>query len=189
MILEWNISGLFDRFKGVWEWTTEMLLTWGVWIAMGSLAMLGLLGTIVPFLPGHLLIFVAAFIPYFSLENEGGIENWGLIVLGLGLILAQVLEFLSGAVGTRWFGGTKWGAFGAFVGGIVGIFFMPFGLLLGPLIGAFACEWILTDKTVKPAAASGVGSVIGTVTGMVLKVIVALLMVGVLLADLFWVQF
>ena len=173
--------GFSSDFEGMWEWMTEMMLTWGVWIAMGSLVMLGLIGTIVPFLPGHLLIFAAAFIPYFSLENEGGVEIWGLIALGLFLILAQVLEFLSGAVGTRWFGGTKWGAFGAVVGGIVGIFFMPFGLLLGPLIGAFACEWILTDKTVKPATASGVGSVIGTLTGMILKVIVALVMVGVLL--------
>lgn len=187
-ILEWDVSGVFANLVGMWEWMTCMVLTWGVWIAMGSLVILGLIGTIVPFLPGHLLIFAAAFVPFFSLEDEGGVELWGLLVLGIGLVLAQVLEFMSGAVGTRWFGGTRWGAFGAFVGGIVGIFFMPFGLLLGPLIGAFSCEWILTDKTVKPATASGVGSVIGTLTGMVLKIVVALIMIAVLLADILWIE-
>ena len=170
----------------MWDWITDFAITWGVSIATGSLVILGLAGTVIPFLPGHLLIFAAAFVPFFALEDRGDIEWWGLVLLGIGLIVAQVLEFLSGAVGTRWFGGTKWGAFGAFVGGIVGIFFMPFGLLLGPLIGAFGCEWIFTDKTVKPATASGVGSVIGTVAGMVLKIVVALLMVAVLVIDLFW---
>lgn len=170
----------------MWDWISDFAITWGVWIAMGSLVMLGLAGTVVPFLPGHLLIFAAAFIPFLSLNDGGGVEWWGIIMLGIGVIVAQVLEFLSGAVGTRWFGGTRWGAFGAVVGGIVGIFFMPFGLFLGPLIGAFACEWILTDKTLKPATASGVGSVIGTVAGMLMKIVVAILMVAVLAIDLFW---
>ena len=170
----------------MWDWISDFAITWGVWIAMGSLVMLGLAGTVVPFLPGHLLIFAAAFIPFLSLNDGGGVEWWGIITLGIGVIVAQVLELLSGAVGTRWFGGTRWGAFGAVVGGIVGIFFMPFGLFLGPLIGAFACEWILTDKTLKPATASGVGSVIGTVAGMLMKIVVAILMVAVLAIDLFW---
>ncbi|MDB4645818.1 hypothetical protein OAF32_02640 [Akkermansiaceae bacterium] len=55
----------------VWDWIIEMTLTWGVWIATGSLVGLGLIGTIVPFLPGHLLIFGAAFIPFFSLPDRG----------------------------------------------------------------------------------------------------------------------
>ena len=163
-----------------------MTVTWSVWIATGSLVMLGVIGTIVPFLPGHLLIFGAAFIPFFTLEDRGGLEWWLLVALGVGLIVAQVLEYLSGALGTRWFGGTKWGAFGAFVGGIVGLFFMPFGLLLGPLIGAAGCEWLFAEKTMKPATVSGVGSVVGTVTGLGLKIVVALLMVAVFAVDLFW---
>ena len=170
----------------VWDWIIEMTLTWGVWIATGSLVGLGLIGTIVPFLPGHLLIFGAAFIPFFSLPERGGLEWWLLVALGVGLIVAQVLEYLSGAVGSRWFGGTKWGAFGAFAGGIVGLFFMPFGLLLGPLIGAAGCEWLFAKKTATPATVSGVGSVIGTVAGLVLKMVVAVLMVVVFAIDLFW---
>lgn len=186
-ILEWAVRLIYGKFDSMWDWISDFVMTWGVWVATGSLVMLGLAGTVVPFLPGPLLIFAAAFVPFFTLDDGGGVEWWGIIVLGLGLILSQVLEYLSGAVGTMWFGGTKWGAFGAFVGGIVGVFFMPFGLLLGPLIGAFTCEWLLTEKTVKPATASGVGSVIGTLTGMVLKIIVALIMTAVLIADIFWI--
>lgn len=171
---------------GVWEGSSEFALTWGVWMITGTLVVLGLVGTVVPFLPSHFLIFAAACIPFFTLDDGGGVEWWGIVVLGAGLIIGQVIEFLSGAVGTRWFGGTKWGAFGAFVGGIVGVFFMPFGLLLGPFVGAFVCEWFLTDKTVKPATVSGVGSVIGTITGMALKIVVAVLMVIVLVVGLFW---
>lgn len=172
----------------MWEWILEMTLTWGVWIVTGSLVLLGLIGTVVPFLPGHLLIFAAAFVPFFLLEDHGNVEWWGIVVLGIGLIVALVLEYLSGAMGSRWFGGTKWGSFGAFAGGIAGLFFMPFGLVLGPLIGAAGCEWLLAEKTVKPAAVSGVGSVIGTMAGLVLKIVVALLMVVFFVADLFWIN-
>ncbi len=63
---------------------------------------------------------------------------------------------------------------------------MPFGLLLGPLIGAAGCEWLFAEKTMKPATVSGVGSVIGTVAGLGMKIVVALLMVVVFAIDLFW---
>lgn len=169
----------------MWETMTQAGFEWAVWLCTWILVAVGLLGTVVPFLPGHLLIFAAALVPYFSLADHGRVSVWGMVALGLGLVLAQVLEFLSGAMGARWFGGTRWGAFGAFTGGIVGIFFMPFGLLLGPLIGASVCEWLLAEKTVRPATVSGVGSVVGTVTGLVLKVVVALVMVMVLTLDIF----
>jgi len=166
----------------MWDW----LLDWGIGIATVSLVIVGLLGTIVPFLPGHLFILGAAFVPFFTLEDSGGVEVWGLVTLGVGIALAQALEFCSGAMGTRWFGGTKWGAFGAIVGGFLGLFFLPLGLILGPLIGSFVCEWRFADQEVKPAAVSGVGSVVGTLTGMLFNLIVGVLMVIVLVVDIFF---
>lgn len=164
---------------------TEWILEWGIWIATVSLVFVGLVGTIVPFLPGHLFILGAAFVPFFALEDSGGVEVWGLVTMGVGIALAQAFEFFSGAMGTRWFGGTKWGAFGAFVGGLVGLFFMPFGLILGPLIGSFVGEWGFANQEVKPATVSGVGSVVGTLTGMVVNVIVGIAMVVVFVVDIF----
>lgn len=157
-----------------------------VWFVTWSLVVVGLIGTLVPFLPGHLFIFLAALVPWFAKEDHGGLQWWSLAILGFGLVLAQALEFLSGAVGSRWFGGSRWGAFGAFTGGIVGLFFFPFGLILGPLIGAVLCEWLFAKKAAKPATVSGVGSVIGTLGGLALKVLLAALMAAYLVADVYY---
>ena len=85
----------------MWEWLINNVILWSAWIVTACLVILGLIGTVVPFLPGHLFIFAAAFVPYFSLDDRGGVEWWGLVLLGVGLITAQVLEYLSGAMGSR----------------------------------------------------------------------------------------
>ena len=140
-----------------------------------------------PFLPGHLILFFAAAGHWLMLRQDSGVEWWTFVVLGFLLISSQVFEFLSGAAGTRWFGGTRWGAAGALIGGMVGIFFIPFGLILGPLIGSMFCEFVFAKKEVRPATISGVGSVLGTVAGMVVKIIVGVLMDVWFLVDVIWV--
>lgn len=161
-------------------------MNWGVWLVAGCLAAIGLAGTIIPFLPGHLLIVGAGLVPFFSLEDQGGVSLWGVALLVTGLVVAQLLEFLSGAMGSRWFGGTRWGAFGAITGGIIGIFFFPIGLLLGPLLGAFVSEWLFANQAFRPATKSGIGSAVGTLSGMAIKVVVAVVMVAILAVDIFW---
>ena len=74
---------------------------------------------------------------------------------------------------------------GALIGGIVGMFFMPFGLLLGPLIGAFVFEMALARKETRPAAISGVGSVVGTLAGMGIKMVIGSLMILWFFIDVF----
>ena len=172
------------------DFLIESLPVMGVlaaWLVTACLLALGLVGTLVPFLPGHLILFFAAVGHWLMLRGESGVEWWAFVVLGLLLALSQVFEFLSGAMGTRWFGGTRWGAAGALIGGIVGIFFIPFGLILGPLIGAMFCEFVFAKKEVRPATVSGVGSVLGTVAGMVIKIIVGILMIVWFVVDVIWV--
>ena len=161
--------------------------TVAAWMATISLLALGFVGTLVPFLPGHLILFFAAIAHWLMLRQDSGVEWWTFVVLGFLLILSQVFEFLSGAAGTRWFGGTRWGAAGALIGGMVGIFFIPFGLILGPLIGSMFCEFVFAKKEVRSATVSGVGSVLGTVAGMVIKIIVGVLMIIWFLLDVIWV--
>ena len=100
------------------------------WLVTTCLLLAGLIGTLIPFLPGHLIIFIAAVGHWLMLRDESGVEWWTFVVLAVLLIVSQVLEFLSGAMGARWFGGSRWGAAGALLGGIVGMFFLPFGLIL-----------------------------------------------------------
>ena len=174
---------------GVVDFLYESLPLMGfvaAWVVTACLLMLGLVGTLVPFLPGHLILFFAAVGHWLMLRQDSGVEWLTLVVLGFLLILSQVFEFLSGAAGTRWFGGTRWGAAGALIGGMGGIFFIPFGLILGPLIGSMFCEFVFAKKEVRPATVSGVGSVLGTVAGMVVKIIVGVLMIVWFLVDVIW---
>ena len=157
------------------------------WLVTVCLLLAGFIGTLIPFLPGHLIIFLAAVGHWLMLRDDSGVEWWTCTVLAVLLFVSQVLEFLSGAMGTRWFGGTRWGAGGALLGGIVGMFFMPFGLILGPLIGATSFEFAFAKQEVRPATVSGVGSVLGTVAGLVIKMIVGVLMVVWFVVDVFWI--
>ncbi len=165
----------------------QILIDYGVWLVTGALMLTGLVGTFLPVLPGHLLIFIAAWVPWFARGDHGGLEWWSFVVLAFGVVLAQAAEFLGGAVGSKRFGGSRWGSFGAVAGGLVGLFFMPFGLLLGPLCGAFLCEWIFAKKQSREAAVSGVGSVLGALGGAVVSFVIALAMVVYLVADIFWI--
>ena len=189
------------------------------WMITGALLILGLMGTLIPSLPGHLLIFFAAVSHRLMLGSDSGVEWWTFAVLGVLLIISQVLEFMSGAMGTRWFGGSKWGALGALAGGVVGMFFMPFGLFLGPLFGTMLFEFlfaknkphleidtgrqsesetaITTAQAIQPrnqlieksksSTKSGVGTLFGVLTGMVIKIIIGLVMVFWFFIDVIWI--
>ncbi len=157
------------------------------WLVTGCLLVAGFLGTIIPFLPGHLIIFFAAVAHWLMLREESGVEWWTFAVLVVLLIISQVFEFLSGAMGSRWFGGSRWGAGGALLGGIVGMFFLPFGLILGPLVGAMVFEFAFAKKEVRESTVSGVGSVLGTVAGLMVKIIVGVTMIVWFVADVFWI--
>jgi hypothetical protein len=159
----------------VWEWFQSDTLWGGVgigvaWLVTLSLLLAGAVGCVLPVLPGHLILLIAAVAHRLMLgEEDSGLQWWSFLILGLMMAASQTLELLSGAAGAKWFGGSRWGALGALIGGLVGMFFMPFGLLVGPLAGALVCELGFARSKFRPAVISGVGSVVGTLTGMGLK--------------------
>lgn len=162
--------------------------TGAAWLVTASLLVAGLIGCIIPFLPGHLLLFLAAVSHRLCLGAEGsGLQWWSFVVLLVLMATSQTIEILSGAAGSRWFGGSRWGALGAVVGMIVGLFFLPFGLLLGPLAGAFVAEFAIARKHPRTSAVSGVGSVVGTLAGLAVKIAFGLAMTLWFLADVFWI--
>jgi uncharacterized protein len=167
-----------------WEVSREIT----AWLVTGCLLVAGFVGCIIPILPGHLILLCAAIAHRLILGREAsGVEWWTFIILTLLMAISQALEFAAGAAGTKYFGGTKWGAWGALAGGIIGMFFFPFGLLLGPLIGAFVLEKWGAKQELKPAAVSGVGSVVGTVAGMGMKFAIGVVMIAWFFVDCFWV--
>jgi hypothetical protein len=157
----------------------EML---SVWSLTTCLLLVGIIGSVVPFLPGPFLIFIAGIV-HTLLLPEAGMSSWGFVLLSLGLVLSYVVDFVSGAVGARWFGASRWGIAGVFIGGIAGLFFAPVGLVLGPLIGGVSFELIFAKKRLQPAAKSAWGSLLGTGVGLVLRLIIALGMVAAFLLD------
>ena len=163
--------------------------TGAAWLVTACLLIAGAVGCVLPVLPGHLIILMAAVAHRLMLGADGsGLEWWSFVVLVALLAISQTLEVLSGAAGTRWFGGTRWGAFGALAGGIAGIFFMPFGLLVGPLLGAFICEIAFAKKETRPAVISGMGSVVGTLAGMGIKMVIGTMMIVWFFLDVFLIR-
>ncbi len=178
------------RNRGVWE-TIQSSGVWqgagtgAAWFVTACLLLSGMVGCVLPVLPGHLIILIAAIAHRLMLGADSGLRWWSFVVLVLLLAISQAFEILSGAAGAKWFGGTRWGAAGALVGSIAGLFFLPFGLLLGPLIGAFAGEIAFAKKQTRHAAISGVGSVVGTLAGMGFNIVIGILMIGWFLLDVF----
>ena len=159
----------------------------GIWIVTWLLIIVGLVGTLLPILPGQVLIIVAAGAHWWVKGDQSNLGWWTILVLGVLLSISIALEYVSGAIGSKYFGGSKWGVGGAILGGIVGLFFVPWGFLLGPLAGAFAFEYLFAKKQVPQATKSGVGSAVGTVMGLSIKLGIALTMAIYLVVDLFWI--
>lgn len=144
------------------------------WFLTIFLMLVGLIGTVVPLIPGAILILFGAVVNHFAIGSVG----WGtLIVLTLLAVAAQGLDIVSGAAGAKWFGATRWGAIGGILGAIVGLFFGLPGLFVGPLLGAIAGE-LLGGKGILPAGKSGWGTFLGTTAGIVGKLAIAFFMIG-----------
>jgi uncharacterized protein YqgC (DUF456 family) len=152
-----------------------------LWTLTLVVMLVGLAGTVLPLLPGHVIILAAAVFHHFMLGPEKS-AGWGtLIGLTVLTLVAFALDFVSGSIGAKWFGATRWGAIGGILGGIVGIFFGLPGIFLGPLLGVLAGE-LLGGKGLLPAGKSTWGTVLGTTAGMIGKFLIAVLMIGWFLA-------
>jgi uncharacterized protein YqgC (DUF456 family) len=155
-----------------------MELFW--WLFTIVLFAVGLIGTVLPFLPGTTIILAAAVIHRLMLGPEKSI-GWRVMTILIALTLATyALDFLSGYFGAKYFGASRWGTFGAIIGAILGIFFGLIGLFVGPVIGALAGEFIAGKKMIA-AGRAGWGSLLGNLAGMVGKLLIALAMITLFL--------
>lgn len=156
------------------------------WTASLCLMFLGLCGAVFPVLPDSLLILAGAFLQFFTVRGPREVGWRTLTILVLLCVLAHVVDFTAGAFGARRFGASRWGAFGGLLGGIVGLFFFPVGLFLGPVVGAFCAEIIFAGRSLGPATRSGWGTFLGTMAGIVGKLTIDLTMVAIFLWSTLW---
>ena len=155
-----------------------MELFW--WLLTIVLFAIGLIGTVVPILPGTTIILAAAIIHRLVLGAEKSIGWKTIVVLVLLTLLSYAFDFLGSYFGAKYFGATKWGAFGAILGALIGLFFGIIGLFVGPVIGAIAGE-IIAGKRMIDAGRAGWGSLLGNIGAMVAKLTIALAMITIFL--------
>ena len=131
------------------------------------LILVGLLGCILPIIPGPPLSFLGLLILHFT-DFAEYTTNF-LLILAFIAIIVTVLDYIVPIWGTKKFGGSKAGMWGATIGMIIGIIFLgPLGLILGPLVGAIIGESIKGANN-KDAFRSGLGAFLGFLFGVGLK--------------------
>ena len=143
-------------------------------LILGILLMiLGIIGCLVPVLPGPPFSFLGLILLH--LTRFGQFANPALITLGAIAVVVTVLDYVVPVWGTKRFGGSKYGMRGATVGLIIGLFLGPMGIIIGPLIGAFVGEMIFKDD-IGYAFKAGFGSLLGFLTGIGLKLAASFVM-------------
>lgn len=136
-------------------------------IIVGAVCLVvGLLGCILPMLPGPPLSYVGILLLHFTSKVD--FSPTMLLVWLAVVVVVQLLDYFIPLMGTKYFGGSKWGERGCLVGTIAGLFFMPWGIVIGPFLGALVGE-LLVGRGAGKALKSGIGSLIGFLAGTVLK--------------------
>ncbi len=133
----------------------------------------GIAGSILPVLPGPPLAWVGLLFMY--LTKVIPMDYW---VLGIALTLAiiiTILDYVIPAVGTKKFGGTKYGMWGTTIGLIIGLLIpIPLGFLIGSIVGAFVGELIYDSQDTPRATKAAIGSFVGFISATFLKLVVTL---------------
>lgn len=151
-----------------------MPMDW-IWITLGVvMTIAGIVGCILPFIPGPPLSYIALLM--LLLVDKNLFSSKFLLIWLFVTIVVVVLDYYVPVWGTRQFGGSHSGIWGATVGLLVGLFFVPpIGIIAGPFLGAFIGEMI-SGKNIQTALKSGFGSFIGFIAGTVMKLTVSLIM-------------
>ena len=159
-----------------------MTVLW--WTLIILLIVVGLIGTVMPLLPGTTLILAGAVVHKIVFPEGPHTLSWWVIggMFAL-MMISYIIDFISGAVGAKYFGATRWGAVGGLIGAIGGLFLggLP-GIFIGPLIGVLAGE-LIGGKQLIDAGKSTWGTLLGTTAGMIAKLVIALVMVGIFALD------
>ena len=143
-------------------------------LILGILLMIvGIIGCLVPVLPGPPFSFLGLILLHIS--RFGHFSTPTLITMGVITVVVTIMDYIVPVWGTRQLGGSKYGTRGATVGLVIGLFLGPLGIILGPLIGAFVGEMLFKDD-INYALKAGFGSLLGFLTGIGLKLAASFIM-------------
>ncbi|MDE1206501.1 MULTISPECIES: DUF456 domain-containing protein [Tenacibaculum] len=131
-------------------------------------ACLGIIGSFLPVLPGPITSWVGLLLLHLTKAVP---QNW--TFLGITLAIAVIIFFLDyfiPAMGTKRFGGTKYGVYGTTIGLIIGLLSpIPFGILIGAFVGALVGELIYDSKDTNRAIKASFGAFLGFLASATIK--------------------
>ena len=153
-----------------------------LWILSAALIVAGLAGTVLPALPGTALvlggILLGAWIDDFTRVGWGSLG----VITALA-VLAWVLDYVAGLLGARRAGASRQALIGAALGTVAGLFMGLVGVLFMPLVGAALGEY-LARRDQRQALSVGVSTWIGIMVGLIAKVALAFMMIGIFVGAL-----
>lgn len=153
-----------------------------LWILCVALILVGVAGTILPALPGTALVLggivVGAWIDDFTRVGTTTVA-----VLAFMAVVAWVLDYVAGLMGAKRAGASKQALIGAALGTVVGLFMGLVGVLFMPLVGAAAGEYI-ARRDEKNAMKVGIATWVGIMVGLVAKIVIAFMMIGIFIGAL-----
>ncbi len=166
---------MVDWISTMWQSTLGNPHVWGFLLSLPFLVG-GFVGTVLPVLPGTLMILIGSALYGFCT---------GFVQLSLNFFVIQavlvgisyLIDFLATAYGVKRYGGSKAAIWGAVLGSLLVFVIGPLGLLVGPLAGAVLGE-LLMGEEVRKALQAGFGSFVGFIGGTLARMIVAAIMIG-----------
>ena len=154
-----------------------------LWTFAIALVAIGLVGVVLPAVPGTMLIFAGLLLGAWA-DGFTRVGAGTLVVLAVLAAASYGIDFAAAALGVKRFGASRHAMAGAALGTLLGLLFGLPGLIVGPFAGALLGE-LMTNRDVMRAGRMGVAAWIGFAIGMIVKVAVAFLMIGIFLAALF----
>jgi uncharacterized protein YqgC (DUF456 family) len=153
-----------------------------LWALAVALVLVGLAGTLLPALPGPILVFAGLWLAAWA--DGFARVGWPTLVLcGLLTGAAYLVDLAAAALGVRRFGASRRAAAGAALGTLLGLFLGLPGLIAGPFIGAVLGE-VWARRALQGAGKAGAAAWVGFLVGSVVKLAIVFAMVGIFLAAL-----
>ncbi len=151
-----------------------------LWVLCVALVLLGLAGTVLPVLPGTVLVWAGLVLGAW-IDDFARVSVPTVAVITVLAVVAWGLDYAAGLLGAQRAGASKLALLGAAVGTVLGLFMGLVGVLFMPLVGAALGEY-LSLKDEARAVKVGVSTWVGIMLGLLAKVVLAFVMVGVFVA-------
>lgn len=153
-----------------------------LWILCAALILLGLAGTVLPMLPGTVLVWGGIVLGAW-IDDFARVGSATVVVVSVLAVLAWGLDYVAGLMGAQKAGASRQALLGAAVGTVVGLFMGLVGVLFMPLVGAAVGEYLARRDQAR-AVKVGLATWVGIMVGLIAKVVLAFVMVGLFVAAL-----